>query len=206
MGTIDDLKKEALNELKQETNEATETNEVKETLTGEVIAEIISFDNLQAKLKAKNTEALNLQIAELLKANNYQAIAEAIASQTNEALKLANNLPKFSLFQEGGVNYLVQLPKIEAKVKTTGTTGTKLNTYPAPFAIGDRIQLKDKEFTSQVYKVTQAGLVGERDNQVYRASIAVLRFEQTIGNKRAIDAQDKSIFAGTTYSKWNKVQ
>ena len=178
--------------------------------TSEVIAEIITFSELQSKLKKNTIDSLNKQIADLLAIGGDQSdqISKLIAGTNQTALQLASNLPRYSLFVDDNQSYLVLLPKIETRqAKTAGGIGsTDKNKYPHPFNIGDNIYLINKEGTrkSQVYQITLASLVGNDDHEPIKASKAVLEF---MVNQLGTQIPDNfKGYPGTSFSMWRKVQ
>lgn len=203
--TAEQLKQEALNELKQENNSNETINETK--LTGEVIAEIISFNDLQAKLSASNKANLQAQASELLQAGKFDEVQTLLNSAKSKTLEIANNLPRYILLTENGVNYLVEAPKIEVKAKGASNQPSNKAKYPDPFQIGDKIQLKYKEtIDPAIYTVTSQGL--ELDGNFYNnkskvtISGLVERFHvSTLGNKASATGM-----AGISHSYWTKIQ
>lgn len=201
--SIEQLKSEALSELKQETTETVEVaNETK--LTGEVIAEIISFDNLQAKLSASNKETIQAEASKLLSEGKFDEVQTLLNSAKSKALQLANILPRYILLTKNGTNYLVEAPKVAIKSNNSnGEKRTNGQKYPAPFNYGDKIYLINKEGTtkSQVYEITQVALVGCDDHEPIKASIAVRNFMVNQLNK----VENPTGYAGTSFGMWKKV-
>ena len=202
------LKQQALDELQKEnsSNEATSgtPQQVETKLSGEVIAEIITFDNLQAKLRSGNVANMNAKISELLKESKHDEIAQLIANQKSETLQLANNLPRYILLTEDGTNYLVEAPKVAIKSNNSnGEKRTNGQKYPSPFNIGDHICLINKEGTvsSQIYQVTQASLIGNDDHEPIKASKAVRNFMVNQLGK----IENPTGYAGTSFGMWEKV-
>lgn len=220
--TINNLKQEALNELQAETKQVDpETQDIIDNFDQaveitEIIGEVISLEALQSKLSLSNREANEKKLAELFgklkDATNmddalkiHAEISLAMQENNKQVLLDMANLPRYIYYQDQTGSYL-----IEAKNIPTSTKREAKPKSESKFQSGDLIYLLGKDQTgneikSQVYKVTLADLVGMDDHEPIKPSKAVLRFEQSLGNKRAIEAGDKAIFSGLEYHKWHKV-